>query len=145
MPDELSENVPGVPESEAQSSRFNTEPGVAATYYRRRICELWKNEGWSSEYLFPHFPSISGRDQHLLRIVKDLASITAAQEEGQFYGYPLIVKKAIRRAVLERLLDHDFRDRIQKRSDSQILLEDVERAFKLVEGWRKSNPKEKLK
>lgn len=98
-----------------------------------------------TEYVFPDFPSVSLRDQGLLQALFSLASSTVAEEEDQFSGYSLIVKKAIRRAILERIVNHEMLDRAQKRSPSSLMMEDVKRAEELVEEWKTLNPGEKLR
>lgn len=118
---------------------------------KKRISEHWKNEDWISEFLFPHFPPISLRSNQLLTGLKSAAQFTAAKNEGQFQGYPVIFKKAIRRAILERIIVHDSKTarskntRGKKRSSNHVIPADLDRALSLIEVWKRSNPEEKLR
>lgn len=90
--------------------------------------------------MYDYFPLVSLRDTRSVLTLRRIAEHTAAEEEGQLSGYPLIVKKAVRRAVVERYINHDPKESRQKRPLHHITERDLKRTFEIIETWREFNP-----
>ena len=139
MPDHLFQNIPFVKETKSQLDRLKPEVSQQLETYRQQIDELWKNEDWSSESLYPYFPLVSLRDTRSVLVLRRIAEHTAAGE-ARHSGYPLVVKKAARRAVVERYINHNSEESRQKRPFHHITERDLKRTLEIIETWREFNP-----
>lgn len=76
------------------------------------------------EISLPRVPAIPLRDySNLLPQLFYLGLETPA--EGQYQGYPIVAKKAIRRAIFKRILNHDEENQSQRRALPQVITSDI--------------------